>query len=155
MSTNKTPDRGLSHEDARLDALMKAARPTADAAREAALLERILAAAEKTPRVVAGTNEAPRVVTDSAAIPAVSRNTQPDVVDLATARAAARRPRRDVWAAGGLLAASLVAGLMLGQLPYASETMTRIEQATGLSIASPTYEIARAIASIELDEDEL
>lgn len=152
--TTKKSDRGLSREDAQLDAFLAAARPAADAAREAALLDRIMATAERTPRVIA---RAPAVAAGTvAAVNAPVPPTTPAslVVSLAEARAA-RRPNRDRWAAGGLLAASLVAGLLLGQMPYAEQTVTRIEQVTGFTLASASNEIARAIAAVELDEDDL
>jgi hypothetical protein len=155
MTTDKTTDvtsnRGLLPEDAKLDALLKAARPVSGAAREAALLDRIMAAAEKTPRLVSRPAELPAAPAPATAVvlaaTTVLRREPPAPVRLAV------RPRRDFMMASGLLAASLVAGLVIGQLPYAAQTVTRIEQATGYTLASASDEIARA--SSEWDEDDL
>jgi hypothetical protein len=160
MTTDKTTDvtnkatrhGGLSAEDAKLDALLKAARPVSDAAREAALLDRIMAAAEKTPRLVSGpTAVAP--VAPATAKAAVVATTDVLRREPAAPVRLAVRPRRDFMMASGLLAASLVAGLLIGQMPYAAQTVTRIEQVTGFTLASASDEVARA--SSELDEDEL
>jgi hypothetical protein len=135
--------RGLTGEDAHLDALLRAARPAVDQAREAALLERIMAAAEKTPRLAVVVSEAaPSSVMTAKAV--LARPALPH-----------HRARRDLWGAGGLLAASLVVGVMLGQSSLSHQTATRIEQATGLTLASASQEVARLLASVEFDEDEM
>jgi hypothetical protein len=133
----------LTDDDAKLDALLRQARPAADAAREAALLDRIMAATEKGPRLVVAAHSAP-VATAAVA--------SPDLVP-AAAPALGRRARRDIWAAGSLLAASLVVGVFLGQSTYTETTVRRIEQATGVMLASVSQDLALSLASAE-DEDE-
>jgi hypothetical protein len=132
----------LTDDDAKLDALLRQARPATDAAREAALLDRIMAATEKGPRLVV-----------TAAAPfATAAVAPPDLVP-AAAPALGRRARRDIWAAGSLLAASLVVGVFLGQSTYTETTVRRIEQATGVMLASVSQDLALSLASAE-DEDE-
>jgi hypothetical protein len=54
------------HDDAALDALLRQAKPQRDEGREAALLARIMATAEKTPRLV--------VAAPAAVAPATARS---------------------------------------------------------------------------------
>lgn len=172
MTTKDGPiDRGLSSEDVRLDRLLKAARPPRDAAREAALLDRIMASAGKAPRVVARTARpdavtalrvvpvAPAAAPDAAALnaetaaPLARPVAQPP--ERQPARSTVQRSRRETWAASSLLAASLIVGLIAGQLSYTSETLTRLEQVTGLTLASASDEIDRTFATFDGEDDDL
>lgn len=140
--TTKETTSGLTGDDAKLAALLQQVRPVPDAAREAALLDRIMAAADKSPRlVVVASTPAPAAVATLPARPAVAP---------AVSRT---RVRSDIWAAGGLLAASLVIGVFLGQSTYTETTVRRIEQATGVMLASVSQDFAQSISAAE-DEDE-
>jgi hypothetical protein len=133
MTDGKTSS-DLPRDDAALDALLRQAKPQRDEGREAALLARIMATAEKTPRLVVAT---------------------PAVVAPAAARSLAlRRPDRDIWRAAGIMAAALVVGVFLGQSSFGEQTARRIEQSTGFMLASAGNEAAYSLAALEADDDE-
>jgi hypothetical protein len=136
----------LSRDDHALDAVLQQVKPHSDPQREADLLDRIMAAADKTPRIVA-------VATPSVAPvgPAAVRSgdAQRTVLPLRQ-----RRTGNDLWRAAGLLAASLVVGVFLGQSPFGAHTARRIEQATGFVLASASQAAALSLASAELEDDD-
>lgn len=124
--------------------LLKAAKPKQDAAREAALLDRIVAQAERTPRVVAAAPDVRPVAASIATLPA--RNV------------ATRRPpllsRNETWGAAGLLAASLLIGFFAGQTTLTQTTMQRVADASGVSLTPATQDIARVLAAAESEDDD-
>lgn len=134
--------------------LLAAAKPERDAAREAALLERIMAAAERTPRLVvvgAGQPVAAATATPAAVdhAPAVVRNV------VASSRMPLRRAggRRDLWAATSVLAASLLIGFLAGQMSLPNAAVRSLAEASGVSFSSATQDAAQVLAAVE-DEDE-
>lgn len=136
--------------------LLAAAKPERDAAREAALLERIMAAAERTPRlVVVGAGQPVAAATETATpaavdhAPAVVRNV------VASSRMPLRRAggRRDLWAATSVLAASLLIGFLAGQMSLPNAAVRSLAEASGVSFSSATQDAAQVLAAVE-DEDE-
>ncbi len=127
--------------------LLAVAKPQGDAAREADLLERIMASAERTPRLasVAPASEAPKPRTE--AVPAAATRVAP-----AFARRVA--PRRDVWAAAGALAASLVIGLVAGQMSLPNAAVHRLAEVSGVSLTSATHDVATVLAAAEFGDDD-
>ena len=124
--------------------LLHVAKPARDHAREAALLDRIVVQAERTPRVVVTAVERPSIA-------AVTSH-------LAQQAIAPRRPpllsRNETWGAAGLLAASLLVGFFAGQTTLTQTTMQRVAEASGVSLTSASQDIARVLASAEHEDDD-
>jgi hypothetical protein len=128
--------RRLVAEAAALDSLLDLA-PKASAAREHALKERIVAAAlrQAEPRfaVVARSSES-------------SRGWQ---------SLARRAPASSGWIAGGVLAASLFAGVLLGSAGTFDTTMQQLAEATGYSTADASHLAQSDEIIASADEDVL
>jgi hypothetical protein len=122
--------------------LLSVAKPRADAAREAALLERIMTAAEHTPRL--------------AVVTAVSRQEPHAEIVSAVVSLTQRRagPRRDLWAAAGALAASLVIGFIAGQMSLPHAAVLSVAEASGVSLSSATQDVATVLATAEHGDDD-
>jgi hypothetical protein len=112
--------------------LLAAAKPRVDAAREAALLDRIMATTERTPRLAVVTANTP--------------------ITAAPPRRAG--PRRDMWAAAGALAASLVIGFIAGQMSLPRDAVYKMAEATGVSLSSATQDVAQGLAAAETGDDD-
>ena len=123
--------------------LLAAAKPQGDAPREAALLERIVAAAERMPRL-------------AAVAPAPSTLGARPAADTKVAALPGRRtaPRRDLWAAAGALAASLVIGFVAGQMALPNAAVHRLAEVSGVSLTSATHDVATVLASAEHGDDD-
>jgi hypothetical protein len=131
-------------DNAVIDQILRRAKPQPDLGREAALLDRIMRTAERTPRVVPtrGQTHAPRP--HSAVSPTVAKSTAP------------QRPRanRDLWGSMGILAASLVIGIVAGQSSLSDRAVNGFEEATGFTLASASQDAAHTFALAETgDED--
>ena len=108
--------------------------PMTSLAREAALAERIIAAARRSPRMVAK-SAATRPSTDAEELP-----DQPRWLT----------PRTTFGGAAGALAASLVLGVLIGLSSLSQSVLPALEQMTGIAL-SPTTSV---IAQVDLlDED--
>jgi hypothetical protein len=150
--TTHIHDRALSDADQALDRMLLAARPARDAARDAALLERILAAAERAPRIAAVTR-APLQPQFAHAV------TQAPVAVDAHIHAPGRthralRANRDWWGSAGIMAASLMIGIIAGQTTFSEQTVRGLEQVTGITLASATLDLASTLAAAEQGEDD-
>jgi hypothetical protein len=120
--------------------LLAAAKPQADIALEAALLERIMAAAERTPRL--------------AAVATLPKQQLPMERALAVASARRGASSRDLWKAASVLAASLVIGFVAGQSSLPHAAVHRVAEASGLSLASATHDVASVLAGAEHGDDD-
>ncbi len=118
--------------------LLALAKPPVDAAQEAALLERIVSAAARTPRLAVVTRPSPSTAA-----------TRPIARAPTTARVAARR---DVWAAVGVLAASLIIGFVTGQTALPQATVFRVAEASGVTLVS--QDVAGLLATAEQEDDD-
>ena len=108
--------------------------PMTSLAREAALAERIIAAARRSPRMVAK-SAATRPSTDAEELPDQPRGLT---------------PRTTFGGAAGALAASLVLGVLIGLSSLSQSVLPALEQMTGIAL-SPTTSV---IAQVDLlDED--
>ena len=108
--------------------------PMTSLAREAALAERIVAAARRSPRMVA---------TSAATRPPADEGELPDQPRWLT-------PRTTFGGAAGALAASLVLGVLIGLSSLSQSVLPALEQMTGIAL-SPTTSV---IAQVDLlDED--
>jgi hypothetical protein len=143
---DQTPsqDRPMTDATAAVDRLLAKTRPAHDAAREAALLDRIVAAAERTPRVIAAT-PAPSPARLHAQPPTPPPRSQPRPT---------LRSNRDWWGGAGILAASLLIGVIAGQTAYSEQSVRGFEAATGMTLASATTDLADTLASAEPAEDD-
>lgn len=131
--------------------LLKAAKPKQDAAREAALLDRIVAAAERTPRAVA-----------TAPQPAVSAVPPPKAqLHAVTPRRPSRTSspslltNKESWSAAGLLAASLLIGFLAGQTTLTQTAMQRVAEASGVSLTAASQDVATVLAAAEHEDEDL
>ena len=125
--------RRLLAEAEALDRVLERA-PMTSLAREAALAERIIAAARRSPRMVAK-SAATRPPTDAEELP-----DQPRWLT----------PRTAFGGAAGALAASLVLGVLIGLSSLSQSVLPALEQMTGIAL-SPTTSV---IAQVDLlDED--
>ena len=125
--------RRLLAEAEALDRVLERA-PMTSLAREAALAERIIAAARRSPRMVAK-SAATRPSTDAEELPG-----QPRWLT----------PRTTFGGAAGALAASLVLGVLIGLSSLSQSVLPALEQMTGIAL-SPTTSV---IAQVDLlDED--
>jgi hypothetical protein len=138
--TSKTTGRPLSGEAAAIDRLLQLAKPAPDSTRE-----RIMAAAERTPRIAVVTSAPPLA-------PAVP--TMPQTARMTQRLLGPARSHRDRWGAAGILAASLLVGVVAGQTSYSQQTVRRFEQATGLTLASASHDLALTLAAHDLGEDD-
>jgi hypothetical protein len=149
--------------------LLAVAKPKTDLTRDAALLDRILAAAERTPRLapVSKVQHAmhPDVPVDSRPAASVQPDRQtaarPETTRPETTRPGVMLPvparwtvRRDVWAAVSTLAASLVIGFVAGQTSLPHAAVHTMAEASGVSLTSAPIDIARMLASAELGDDD-
>ena len=128
--------------------LLKVAKPVRDTAREAALLDRIVAAAERMPRAVAAPDLRPVAAQDIASRAA---KTPPRFAAL---RRAPLLTRNESWGAVSLLAASLVIGFLAGQTTLTQTTMQQLADASGVSLTPATQDIARVLAAAEHEDDD-
>ena len=134
--------RRLTDEAAAFDQLIAHAKPARDAARELALLDRIVAAAERSPRLA--------VVMTAPAPPVIARSE----VKISPTQSKAQRPSRDWWGGAGIMAASLLIGIIAGQTTYSEQTVRGFEQATGIMLASASHDLAATLAFAEHGEDD-
>jgi len=121
--------RRLLAEAEGLDRVLERA-PMPTLAREAALAERILVAARRSPRMVAAAAPGPTGVPAPAAAPPVQR-----------------------WpfgSAAGALAASLMLGVLIGLSSLSQSILPALEQMTGITLSSPPTGVAQVDL---LDED--
>jgi hypothetical protein len=125
--------RRLLAEAEALDRVLERA-PMTSLAREAALAERIIAAARRSPRMVA---------TSAAMRPPAGAGESPDQPRWLT-------PRTAFGGAAGALAASLVLGVLIGLSSLPQSVLPALEQMTGIAL-SPTSSL---VAQVDLlDED--
>jgi hypothetical protein len=120
---------GGGPDDRQLDALLRRAAPTPTQGEQADLVARILAASERAPRLTI-------VNSPTARAPAPLRVT-PDAGVVGLNRRAGL---------AGLLAASLLLGVLLGQAGVSDRALTGLENATGLTLT---------LASLDLAADDL
>lgn len=161
------------HDITVADALLRAAKPARDTLAEAALVDRIVAMAERTPRLAAGQPldviPPPPMRTASstniAFTPDAPHRSSPGLPERLTGERPAaasgiftRRRSSTVAApsrwrtssgAAGLMAASLLVGFLLGQSPSGDDAMRGFEAATGLSVASVSLDTIAAEISEE------
>jgi hypothetical protein len=143
VARDRAARRLLAEAEALDRTLERAPLPTL--AQEAAIAERIVNAARRTPRVV----PAPAARADSVA-PA-ARNAD-NVVLLSGLRRQAQRltGRASLGGVAGALAASLVLGILIGHSNLTQPVLPALEQLTGLTLGSN----APVVAQIDLlDED--
>lgn len=160
MSKDTTDPRQSTRIDEEVAArLLALAKPVADPAREALLLDRIVTTAARTPRLAprlarteALPHDATPLVTGATAQPAAAPRVMSagDVVPFVTPRSRAPIVRADVWKIASVLAASLVIGFMAGLSPSVSDrAVNTLEEATGLTFASLPQELAATLATAE------
>ncbi len=135
---------GLTSEAEVAGMLLGVAKPQPDTVRDTALLDRIMAVAERTPRLVAVSAE-PKVLTLAPTTPVANP------IILARLRPV---PRRDLWAAASVLAASLLIGFVAGQTSLPSATVFSVAEASGVSVLSATQDVATLLAGAELGDDD-
>jgi hypothetical protein len=143
VARDKAARRLLAEAEALDRALETAPLPTL--AKEAALADRIIAAARRSPRMV------PAAAGASAAAPVPARAAG-NVISLPVARPRAPwHARRATGGAAGLLAASLALGLFLGLSSYSQGLVVpALEAATGLKLDTGSPRLAQIDL---LDED--
>jgi hypothetical protein len=142
VARDKVARRLLAEAEA-LDRALETA-PLPSLAREAALADRIIAAARRSPRMV------PAAPAAAAAAPGPARVVG-NVISLPVAHPRTPWPvRRATGGAAGLLAASLALGLFLGLSSYSQGVVVpALEEATGLR-----FDTASRLAHVDLlDED--
>ena len=135
--------RGVScRRQARSNSLLDLA-PKASAAREHVLKERIVAAALRQTE--------PRFAV-------VARSTKPARAGWRawTGRASAlRAPASSGWAAGGLLAASLVVGVLLGSAGTFDTAVQQVAEATGYSVTDTSSHLALGDEMVSASDEEV
>lgn len=133
-------------EAAALDKLLAMAAPKTPSA-DSILVDRIVAAAERTPRVVA-----PNTVSGSAKTtsPAASGDR---VVAFQRPASMARFWGADIRRGLAVLAASLVLGLSIGQSGIMDRALLGFEDLTGVPLASVSQDIAGALTDDASGED--
>lgn len=124
-----------------LDRLLAMAAPKKTVASDALLIDRIVAAAEKTPRVVVGKSQTATNVPQAVAS-SVERS---NVVTFERRTAFGRVFGSDLRRGFAVLAASLVLGLSIGQSGLMDRAVVGIEEITGVAIAPVSQEISRAL----------
>ncbi|MGZ5889090.1 MAG: hypothetical protein ACXWJS_00645 [Hyphomicrobium sp.] len=134
--------RRLVSEASALDSLLDLA-PKASAAREHALKERIVAAAlrQTEPRFA--------VVARSAAPARAGWRAWTGRVS------ALRAPASSGWAAGGLLAASLVVGVLLGSAGTFDTAVQQVAEATGYSVTDTSSHLALGDEMVSASDEEV
>ncbi len=146
--TTDSTERGLTDAAAAFDRLLACAKPARDATRELVLLDRIVAAAERSPRLAAVMAGA-----------AMASNTHPPVIARIEVKPSAtqrkvQRSSRDWWGGAGIMAASLLVGIIAGQSTFSEQTVRGFEQATGIVLASASQDLAATLAFAEHGEDD-
>jgi hypothetical protein len=135
--------RRLVSEASALDSLLDLA-PKASAAREHALKERIVAAALRQTE--------PRFCV-------VARSTEPAAGGgwraWAHRASALRAPASSGWAAGGLLAASLVVGVLLGSAGTFDTAVQQVAEATGYSVTDTSSHLALGDEMVSASDEEV
>jgi hypothetical protein len=135
--------RRLVSEASALDSLLDLA-PKASAAREQALKERIVAAALRQTE--------PRFAV-------VARSTEPAAGGgwraWAHRASALRAPASSGWAAGGLLAASLVVGVLLGSAGTFDTAVQQVAEATGYSAPDTSSHLALGDEMVSASDEEV
>jgi hypothetical protein len=126
------------------DRLLRIIRPTVDPAAEAARIDRIVAASARMPRLAAIEAAVPPRAASAHRLTAV-------LPSPAQPAAVSPRPSRFATHAGaaGLMAASLLVGVLLGQTSGAGEAVRGFEAATGWSVAAVSLEAVAAEISEE------
>jgi hypothetical protein len=137
--------RRLVAESAALDALLDRA-PRASEDRERALKERIVAAALRS-------GEAKLAVVASGQPKASHLPTFMRAARLGSSRNGTRASRE--WSAAALLAASLVIGVMLGSSGTFDATVQEVAEATGLTTATETSQLALGEDVLTNSDEEL
>ena len=136
----------LVAESTALDALLDLA-PRASEARERALKERVVAAAlrqtETKLAVVTGGG-----ATAMARLPAWLRHAR-------RATPSTRTHERREWPAAALLAASLVVGIVLGSAGTFDTTVQEVAEATGITTAGETSQLALGEEILAMSEEDL
>lgn len=126
---------------------------------EAAALDKILDAANPATsheidalldRVVAKATAGPRLATS---VPA-SQPASPDATRAQRAAPQARTDRRDAWRAGALMAASLAAGLYLGQAQWTASTIPLMQEMAASAFAIDGNGVPYAALTTDALDDE-
>ena len=136
-------------EAAALDRLLAMAAPK-KASADKDLIDRIVAAAERTPRVV--TQNAAQAITNRAATVETPR-AKDTVVSLRRPTPTTRVWSTDLRRGFAVLAASLVLGLSIGQLGIMDRALVGLEDITGVAMAPVSQEIAGALSEDASGED--
>lgn len=138
----KSPTAAIALREAEaLDHLLAMAAPKKSASNDALLIDRIVAAAEKTPRVVVGKSQTATNVPQ----PVASNVERSNVVTFERRTAFGRVFGSDLRRGFAVLAASLVLGLSIGQSGLMDRAVVGIEEITGVAIAPVSQEISRAL----------
>jgi hypothetical protein len=146
VARDKAARRLLAEAEA-LDKTLERA-PLPSLAAEAALADRIIATARRSPRMVPASNIASNTASHmtAAGAPRVAGN----VVRLASLPARPRWLPTGLASAAGMLAASLALGVFLGVSNLSQGVVPVLEDMTGISLGAQ----ARAVAQVDLlDED--
>jgi hypothetical protein len=139
VARDRAAQRLLAQSEA-LDRVLERA-PMPSLAREAALTERILSSARRSPRMVP---------TSTAASPGPARAAGNVIAfSPAPARPSWLTPRTAFGGAAGGLAASLIIGVFIGLSSLAQSVLPALEQLTGIAL-SPTTSLS---AQFDLEED--
>ena len=136
-------------EAAALDRLLATAAPK-KASADKALIDRIVATAERTPRVV--TQTAAQKIAKTAT-PVDTPRAQETIVPLRRPAPASRAWGSDLRRGFAVLAASLVLGLSIGQLGIMDRALVGLEDITGVALAPVSQEIAGALTEDASGED--
>lgn len=135
-------------EAAALDRLLAIPDAASAMPADAALVDRIVAAAHRTPRAV------PRSAPQTVSTPVVARLAAVPpalAVPAPTLRRASTFGRVEIGGGAALLAASMVLGIFVGGSRLADGALPALEELTGITISSPAHSLA--LAAGEVDED--
>lgn len=149
-AASKSPETATALREAEaLDRLLAMAAPKTAAASDTRLVDRIVAAAERTPRVVTGKPNAFPAEPKLAAADSAPAN----VVKLERRTAVGRVFASDLRRGFAVLAASLVLGLSIGQSGLLDRAVVGLEELTGVAIAPVSQDITRALTLDQSVED--
>ncbi|MBV1693964.1 MAG: hypothetical protein KGP27_05835 [Hyphomicrobiales bacterium] len=136
-------------EAAALDRLLAIPDAASAMPADAALVDRIVAAAHRTPRAV------PRSAPEPVSTPLVARlatvPSTPRSIAAPTSRRTSTFGRVEIGGGAALLAASMVLGIFVGGSRLADGALPALEELTGITISSPAHSLA--LAAGEVDED--
>jgi hypothetical protein len=150
VARDRAARRMLAEAEALDRALERAPMPSL--AKEAALAERILAAARRSPRMVQAARPDASKVEANAAGDDAGQRVATNVVFLPSLRArGARLSRTAFGGAAGMLAASLVLGVYLGLSNLSQGVVPALEDMTGISLGNSSRVVAAQVDL--LDED--